>query len=93
MTHPSPQTELLQKDIEHLSTNVLNMSTVMDRRFDAVATEQLHQWQEIKEGNKEIVDMKLTIKGIASTAAIYSTVGSSVATAIVVYLVMTVLGA
>ena len=91
MTEANPQTQLLQKDIEHLCDNVKYMSTTVDKRFDAMATEQAHQWQEIKEGNKQMVDLQLTVRGIGATAAIYSTVGSAVATSVVVFIVMRVL--
>jgi len=92
MTQPNPQTELLQKDIEYLARNVQTMTNVTDKRFEAVATEQLHQWTEIKELGKTMTDMRLTLKGIGMTAALYSSIGSSIASAVVVYLVIRLIG-
>lgn len=77
------QTKIIERDIADLSNNLRIHADNVNERFRDVHTEQQHQWSEIKDTKHILTELRLTVKGIGTSSAIYATIGSIVGSAVV----------
>ena len=80
---PNGQTKLIERDIRHLSEKMSDHAKTVEERFLSVAEEQQHQWAEINDTNKILTELRLTVRGVVSSTAIYAAIGSLVGSAVV----------
>lgn len=72
------QTQILEREIKHLSDDFTRHADNLERRFTGIADEQKHQWEEIKESQRLLTDLRLKVVSLAAYATIGSVVGAAV---------------
>ena len=79
------------KELSRLATSVDNLRETYEKRNSTIDIEQANQWREIRSHDKLMQEQAISINTIATKTALWATLGSTAASAIVVFLIMQVL--
>lgn len=79
------------KELAALKTVIASLEKTIDARFVSIDKDQTSQWQSIQTTDKNVNTLNIAVNGLAMKIAIFATIGSTAASAIVVFLIERIL--